>query len=330
MKKFLISGPRRRLDLVLSELLGISRTRASSLIKSGLVFLNRKRIFKPAQQVSCGDVLEIEEAFFERLKENFSESGKLVAVHVEDKPFEVLYEDDDLIVLNKSAPLVVHPAPGHEKDTLLNYLVVFYPQILKNFGEANLRAGVVHRLDMETSGLMILALNEEARFALSTMIAERNFSRKYLAITTGAVREQRFCVEGYMGRSKSDRKKMALYRSELPSTRWSKTCFRLITRNPGAGPRGYSFLEAELFTGRTHQVRVHLSSGGFPVAGDLKYGGRDELWFSIAGGGRIALHAFELSFVHPFTKKSLKFRCAPPDYFLEFAERVFGKILLNF
>ncbi len=330
MRTFHADSDFRRLDLAVSTFLGISRSRASELIRRGGVILNGKPVLKPSVRLARGSVVVIDNDILNSiLAGEFDDSSLTLRPRTSEGrlPFSVLYRDEHLLVINKSAPLVVHPAPGHLEDTLLNYLAGLFPEILRNFGEKNLRSGVVHRLDMETSGLMMVALNESARLSLSNMIAERNFTRRYVAIVSGVIGEESFCVEGFMGRSRRDRKKMTLYSREEEGTRWSKTCFRVLSISR-QGPRGYSLVEASLFTGRTHQVRVHLSHRGFPVVGDAKYGGKDKLWLSVAGENRIALHAYFLSFEHPVNGKLLEFRSNPPDYFRRFLSRVGLQMIL--
>ena len=219
-----------------------------------------------------------------------------------DIPLDVVYEDADVIVVNKPKGLVVHPAPGHADDTLVNALLYHCGDSLSGVG-GELRPGVVHRLDMDTSGLIIAAKNDRAHLSLSAQLADRSLSRKYEAVVIGHLRSPELTVDAPIGRHPADRKKMAVTDK---NSRPAVTRFYTLEEFPG-----YAHLRCELETGRTHQIRVHAAHVGHPVLGDAVSGVARE-GFGLTSQ---CLHARELSFTHPATGERITLSSPLPDYF---------------
>jgi 23S rRNA pseudouridine1911/1915/1917 synthase len=289
-----------RLDSFLAGRLGLSRSRVVQLIEAGQVLLNgappRKRD-RPAP----GDRIEV------RIPP--PEASPLTP---EDLPLDILYEDGDLLVLDKAPGMVVHPAPGHRGGTLVNALL-HAARDLSGIGGV-LRPGIVHRLDKDTSGLLIVAKSDAAHRALSEALSRRRIRRRYLTACWGHLPEDALSVDAPIARHPSDRKRMAV----VEGGRRAVTRFRRLERWPAA-----DLLEAELETGRTHQIRVHLLHLGHPVVGDPVYGAGRERGFSGAvrewarelarRTPRQFLHAAELRFRHPRTGEDLRFQAPLPD-----------------
>jgi 23S rRNA pseudouridine1911/1915/1917 synthase len=212
---------------------------------------------------------------------------------------DVVYQDADLVVVDKPAGMVVHPAPGHHTGTLVNALLGLGGTWSTAGGEE--RPGIVHRLDKGTSGLIVAARNDNAHRALAAQLGDRTLSRTYLAIVRGLVRTQAGELEGAIGRHPKERKRMAL----VASGRFARTRYEVVERK-----RTHTLVRCDLDTGRTHQIRVHLAALGHPIAGDVEYGGRktDE-------PGRPMLHAWRLRLRHPRTGAEMSFEATPPEDF---------------
>lgn len=278
----------------------LSRSRAAQLIEAGHVTVN-ERIPKKSEKVSAGDVVLV------RLP-----APEPSTVTPEDIPLNIVYQDKDLLVIDKPAGLVVHPGAGHKGGTLVNALL-HHIKDLSGIGGV-LRPGIVHRLDRDTSGLMIVAKNDETHRALSAALKKREIRRRYLVAAWGHLPQDELVVDAPIGRSPHDRKKMAV----VPTGRTAVTKFKRLERW-----RGADLLKAELQTGRTHQIRVHLLSIGHPVVGDAFYSPAGER--GISGPAqpwarelarrtpRQFLHAAELAFRHPRTREVMRFRSALPD-----------------
>jgi len=217
-------------------------------------------------------------------------------------PLDVVYQDADLVVVVKPAGMVSHPAAGHHSGTLVHALLGLGGPWSTAGGEA--RPGLVHRLDKDTSGLLVAARTEAAHRALSAQLADRSLSRAYLAIVNGQVKDQAGELEGDIGRHPRDRKRMAVVASGRPA----RTRYEVLERL-----RGHTLLRCDLYSGRTHQVRVHLAAFGHPVAGDRTYGGG-------AAAPRTMLHAWRLKLRHPRTGEELAFEAEPPADFRGFLE----------
>jgi 23S rRNA pseudouridine1911/1915/1917 synthase len=296
-----------RLDSYLSaQIPELSRSRIQKAIKAGEVLVDGAPALKAAQKVRQG----------ERIGLSFSPPRPLEIVP-EDIPLDIVYEDDCLLVVNKAPGMVVHPAPGHERGTLVHALL-YHCVNLSGIGGV-LRPGIVHRLDAGTSGLLVVAKGDETHIALSRELMERKVSRVYCAIVWGQMPQRTGVIDMPIGRSPSDRKKMAVV-SE--GGKEAQTTYYVID---SLGP--FQYIRLKLGTGRTHQIRVHLSRVGHPVLGDPVYGGRRERRGGLAGKAaaaadralsmieRQALHAEELSFIHPATGKLVTFTAPLPDDF---------------
>jgi 23S rRNA pseudouridine1911/1915/1917 synthase len=217
----------------------------------------------------------------------------------EDIPLEVLYEDNDVAVVNKQAGLVVHPAPGNTEHTLANALLYRFKELSSINPQ---RPGIVHRIDKETSGILVIAKNDFSHLALAGQFAKHTIIRKYVAVVNGKMEFDEGVIELPIGRHPRKRKNMAV--GFGLHTKYAKTRYRTLRRSHSC-----SLLELELFTGRTHQIRVHLAFLGHPIMGDVKYGGNNQF-------SRMALHAKLLGFIHPRTHTYMEFSSEPPPEFL--------------
>ena len=229
-----------------------------------------------------------------------------VEARPEDIPLEILYEDDDLAVVVKPCGMVVHPAAGNEDGTLVNALL-FHLKNLSGIGGA-LRPGIVHRLDKDTSGLLLVAKNDATHAALSDALKARTIHKTYRAVARGAFKEPTGVVEAPIGRSPKDRKKMAI----VPDGRYARTEYRVLEPL-----RGATLVDVNLITGRTHQIRVHFASIGHPLLGDPLYGGKNQ-----PPVGRLMLHARRIEFTHPTTGQPMVFEAPEPPEFLQEAEKL--------
>jgi 23S rRNA pseudouridine1911/1915/1917 synthase len=255
----------------------LSRVRVNELIGSGVIKVNG-RIEKPSYKVNPGDRIEAE-----------IPPSPPTGLAAEDIPLEVIYEDKDLAVINKPAGLTTHPAPGHPNGTLLNALLARYPELAQGEGD---RPGIVHRLDKETSGLMVAARSRKAQAALSEQFKERQVTKGYLVLVQGRVEPKTGIIEAAIGRHPLNRKKMAV----TEAGREAKSQYNVIQYY-----KGYTLLEVRIFTGRTHQIRVHLAAIGFPVVGDATYGAASQFF------PRQFVHSHKLSFKQPETGETLSF-----------------------
>ena len=286
-----------RADRVLAELLPeLSRSGAQKLLEQGSVRLAGKPV-KKNQQLTPGAVLEVtlpDPEPIEALPQNI--------------PLDIRYEDASVVVVNKPRGMVVHPAPGNPDGTLVNALLYHCGSSLSGIGGA-FRPGIVHRIDKDTSGLLIVAKNDRAHQSLSDQLKDRSLSRTYEAVVIGSLKEDRGRVEAPIDRHPKDRKKMAV----VPGGRPAVTHYQVIARYPG-----FTHVRCKLETGRTHQIRVHMAHLGHPVAGDPVYGpGNDR-----TGLQGQCLHARELRFVHPDSGELVTVQCDLPEYFVKFLEKI--------
>ncbi len=283
-----------RLDKALADLSNLSRSQANQAIKDGSVLVNG-RPKKAKYSVKAGDVISFEEP-----------EEEVLDYQAENLPLEIVYEDQDLAVVNKPQGMVVHPSVGHSSGTLVNALLYH----IKDLSTINgvVRPGIVHRIDKDTSGLLMVAKNDQAHQALADELKAKKSLRKYLAIVHGNLPNDRGKIEAPIGRSEKDRKKQAVTAKGRPAV----THFHVLERFGN-----YSLLELRLETGRTHQIRVHMAYIGHPLAGDPLYGPRKTL----KGHGQF-LHAQTLGFTHPRTGQVLEFSVQPPAIFQETLEKL--------
>ncbi len=282
----------KRIDIFVAEWQEITRSAAQKLISGEFVTVNGA---VPAKnyKLRAGDELECE------LPEPIPADAQ-----PQDIPIEIVYEDNDLLVVNKPRGMVVHPAPGNPDGTLVNALL-FHIKDLSGINGV-IRPGIVHRIDKNTSGLLIVAKNDAAHISLAEQIKAHSFEREYRAILVGNPKNDVGTIDAPIGRSPKDRKKMAIVSNGRPA----RTHYSIVERF-----HGYSYAALKLETGRTHQIRVHMSSLGHPVFGDETYGGgHTKLEQRIALGGQ-CLHAKSIGFVHPTTREFLRFESNLPDYF---------------
>lgn len=292
-KSFVCQKDAQRLDQFLAEQSGLSRTRVVQLIESDSVLVNNERRSKRFL-LKSGDVVSF-----------YLPEDQEIDAQPQNLPLDIFYEDDDIIVVNKPQGMVVHPAPGNPDGTLVNALLFHCKDSLSGIN-GKLRPGIVHRIDKDTSGLLIVAKNDSAHNALSEMFQNHTFTRKYHAIVYGNIKSDSGTISLSIGRSKNDRKKMAAYPIGTPNTKDAITHFQVLERF-----QGYTYVELTLETGRTHQIRVHLQSISSPVLADPVYApGRKTLGLS----GQ-CLHAKIIGFKHPITGKELYFDSPLPAYF---------------
>ncbi|MGI5850011.1 MAG: RluA family pseudouridine synthase [Christensenellales bacterium] len=286
--KIKVSGGAGRLDKYLAESLPLSRSSIKNAIISGEVTVNGSPA-KPGDRLKDGDVVIVRT---QQIKEK--------PVVPEDIPINIVYEDKSFAIINKPQGMVVHPAPGNRTGTLVGALL-FRVKDLSGIG-GPLRPGIVHRLDKDTSGLIIIAKDDEAHACLSRQIENKTAKRIYDAIVHGNIREESLTVDKSIGRSRHDRKKMAVD----ASGRDAVTHIRVLERFGQ-----FTYIEASLETGRTHQIRVHLASIGRPIAGDTVYGPKKA---RLHAGGQL-LHAKTLKLCHPETGEEMEFYAPLPEYF---------------
>lgn len=277
-----------RLDAFCARVVeNLSRARAQALIRAGNVQVQQSNK-KPNTRLNVGDEVQI-----------LLPAAESLAVTPEDIPLNILYEDRDFIVINKARGMVVHPAPGAETGTLVHALL-YHCQDLSGINGV-LRPGIVHRLDKDTSGVMVVAKNDQAHRSLAEQIRTKKAQRTYLAIVCGVIEEDSAVIRGAIGRSEKDRKKMAI-RPQVGKE--AETAFRVCERFTA-----HTLVECKLKTGRTHQIRVHMQYIGHPVLCDPKYG-REDMHFPIHGQ---ALHSHTLTLNHPRTGERMKFVAELPE-----------------
>ncbi len=277
-----------RLDALVAAQTELSRTQAQRMIRQGSILLNGATA-KPNSIANAGDAVEI----------NYPDPV-ITGVLPEDIPLDILYEDDDLLVIDKPQGMVVHPAPGNESGTLVNALLYRVRDLSGIGGE--LRPGIVHRIDKMTSGLLVVAKNDASHRALSVQFHDHSARRGYAAMVDGNLRADEGTIDAPIARHRSDRKRMAV----VPGGREAVTHWRVASRYGQ-----YTLLQIELETGRTHQIRAHMASIQHPVSGDEIYG-RSKRPFGLRGQ---ALHGYRLQFTHPKSGENMRFYAPLPDYF---------------
>ena len=299
MKEFIVEREEigKRLDAYLSlKNEKISRTMVQKLIEEGNILVNGKNP-KASYKVSEGDKITLEEV-----------EPKEISLKAQDIAVDVIYEDKDIIVVNKPKGLVVHPANGNPDGTLVNAIMAICKGSLSGIG-GEIRPGIVHRLDKDTSGIIIIAKNDEAHINLSEQIKNREVKKTYIALVRGFVKENEATINMPIGRSPKDRKKMAVVKNGKNAITHIKVLERF---------NNYTLLQVNIETGRTHQIRVHLSEIGYPIVGDYTYSnGKNE--FGIVGQ---CLHAKSLKFRHPITNKEMYLEAELPQYFKEVIKKL--------
>lgn len=295
METIVVKEGNIRLDVYISQnFQELSRTMIQKLNESGDVQVNGVKK-KLSYKVQVGDNITIH---IPEVKETNLKPQEI--------PIEVIYEDDDIIVVNKPKGLVVHPANGNPDGTLVNAIMAICKESLSGIG-GELRPGIVHRLDKDTSGLLIVAKNDKAHIAMSEQIKDRKVKKIYIALVRGVIGEDEATIDMPIGRSTKDRKKMAVTKNGKQAI----THFRVLKRYPK-----YTLLEIKIDTGRTHQIRVHMAEVGHPVIGDTVYSnGKNS--FGVEGQ---MLHARSLEFAHPITGKTMHLIAELPQYFKEILE----------
>lgn len=276
-----------RIDKYLAEKLELSRSKIQRMIEDGKILINGKRI-SSNYKTKLGDKVEI-----------YDESNADIFIEKENIPLDIVYEDDDLLLINKESGMVVHPAPGHYKGTLVNALLYRFHLNCTD----DMRPGIVHRLDKDTSGVMIVAKNETMHDILASMIQDKKVKRSYVALVEGVIPHETGTIDAPIGRDPNHRQKMAV--TEV-NGKDSITHFRVLERF-----KNHTFIECILDTGRTHQIRVHLSYIKHPVVNDPIYNKKRATLF-----GQM-LHSKSIEFIHPKTGKKIHYEVDPPKEFLE-------------
>ena len=291
-----------RLDKILGKLeQSLSREAIQRMIKDNKIMVNGKGV-KPSYKASINDIVTIED---------------IVPIETELKPQEmpldVIFEDNDIIVINKEKGVVVHPGNGNPDGTLANAIIARCKDSLSGIG-GKIRPGIVHRIDKDTSGLIIVAKNDEAHLNLSNQIQKRQVQKTYIALVRGNVKENEATINMPIGRSTKDRKKMAVSRTGKEAI----THFKVLKRY-----NGFTLLEVKIETGRTHQIRVHMAEIGYPIVGDEVYSNGKNI-FNVKGQ---MLHAEKLKFKHPRTGKEIEVEAPLPEYFKSILEQLEKTIL---
>ena len=287
--RFEVQGDGRRLDVQLAEASGLTRSRVAALMEQGLCLVDGRAEAKAGTKARPGQQVVLTVP-----------APKPAVPQAEDIPLEILYQDEDLAVVVKPCGMVVHPAAGNEDGTLVNALLHHLDSLGGIGGE--LRPGIVHRLDKDTSGLLLVAKNDAAQLALSRQLQDRQMEKHYRALVDGLMKEPSGRVEAPIARSKKDRKKMAVD----PEGREAVTDWTVLAEG-----RGVTLLDVHILTGRTHQIRVHMKHLGHPVCGDPIYGSPRG-----AKVPRLMLHAWSLAFTHPRTGERMTFTAELPEAFL--------------
>ncbi len=290
-----------RIDKLISNIYeDVSRNRIQKLIKTGRVKINNKSVPNNHYQCNEGDVISID----------FPEPEK-IDIEPENLSLNIIYDDDDIIIVNKSQGMVVHPSAGHFAGTLVNGLMYLYRDSLSGIN-GKLRPGIVHRIDMDTTGILVVCKNDKSHNFIAELLSRHDINRVYYCLCHGIFKDKEGIVDAPIGRSQTDRKKMAI---NYNNGKDAITHYKVLEELKGK----YSLVECRLETGRTHQIRVHLTSLGHPLLGDKIYGSSKSDYSSLPGQ---MLHAGVLGFIHPTTGKYIEFRCPLPEIF----EQTYRKI----
>lgn len=299
MKEYIVSQEEKgkRLDTYIPSVdTDITRTSAQRLIEDGNILVNGKNA-KVSYKIQENDKISVE-----------IPEPKQIELKAQNIPIEIIYEDSDIIVVNKPKGMVVHPANGNPDGTLVNVIMAICKDSLSGIG-GEIRPGIVHRIDKDTSGLLIVAKNDNAHVKMSEQIKNHEVKKTYIALVRGVVKENEATIDMPIGRSTSDRKKMAV----IKTGRNAVTHIKVLKRY-----NKYTLLQVNIETGRTHQIRVHLSHIGYPIVGDYTYSnGKNE--FGVVGQ---CLHAKCLEFKHPITGAEMKLKAPLPKYFEEIIQKL--------
>lgn len=296
MEKYKVEEVNRLDKIVGNFKQNLSREAIQRMIKEGKILVNGK-IAKPSYKTNLSDEITIEE-----------EIPREVELKPQELPLDIIYEDKDIIIINKAKGMVVHPGNGNPDGTLANAIMARCKNDLSGIG-GKLRPGIVHRIDKDTSGLVIIAKNDNAHINLSSQIQNRLVKKTYIALVRGIVKENEAKINMPIGRSTKDRKKMAVTKNGKEAISY----FKVLKRY-----KGYSLLEVKIETGRTHQIRVHLSEIGYPIVGDAVYSnGKNP--FGVEGQ---MLHAAKIEFKHPRTGEMVAFEAPLPEYFKEVLKKL--------
>ena len=298
MKKLIVKEEsNKRIDAYIQNQINeYSRTCIQRLLEEEKITVNGKKV-KASYKVQVGDEIQIEE-----------EKPKEIGLKAQEIPLEIIYEDKDIIVINKPKGMVVHPANGNPDGTLVNAVMAICKDSLSGIG-GEIRPGIVHRLDKDTSGIIIVAKNDKAHITLSEQIKNHEIKKTYIALVHGVIKENNATIDMPIARSKKDRKKMAVDRDGKNAI----THFKVLKRT-----EKYTLLEVQIETGRTHQIRVHLSYIGHPLVGDEVYSNRKNEW-NVKGQ---CLHAKSLEFTHPITGKKMYLEAELPKYLKNIIEEL--------
>lgn len=294
MKTIVVNKSGSRLDKFLSENTEFSRTMIAKLIDNGFLKVNGN-LLKASYKVKENDVIEV--------LDGFKEENNIVPVKMD---LNIVYEDDDIMVINKPSGLIVHPGSGNKNNTLVNGLLDYTNNLSDLNGEE--RPGIVHRLDKDTSGLMLVAKSNKAHQILSEDFGRHAVRREYYALIKGVFPHNTAIIDAPIGRDEKNRKKMAV---TAKNSKNAVTHLTVLKRY-----KDYTLVKLVLETGRTHQIRVHLSYIGYPVVNDPLYGNKNATSF-----GQF-LHSKTITFTHPITKKEMHFECDLPDYFQNFIDKL--------
>ena len=299
MKEYIVSQEEKgkRLDTYISSVdTDITRTSAQRLIEDGNILVNGKNV-KVSYKIQENDKISVE-----------IPEPKQIELKAQDIPIEIVYEDSDIIVVNKPKGMVVHPANGNPDGTLVNAIMAICKDSLSGIG-GEIRPGIVHRIDKDTSGLLIVAKNDNAHVKMSEQIKNHEVKKTYIALVRGVFKENEATIDMPIGRSTSDRKKMAVNKNGKDAITHIKVLKRFDK---------YTLLQVNIETGRTHQIRVHLSHIGYPIVGDYTYSnGKNE--FDVVGQ---CLHAQKLEFKHPITQKDMCLEAELPQYFKDILDKL--------
>ena len=299
MKEYIVSQEEKgkRLDTYISSVdTDITRTSAQRLIEDGNILVNGKNA-KVSYKIQENDKISVE-----------IPEPKQIELKAQDIPIEIVYEDSDIIVVNKPKGMVVHPANGNPDGTLVNAIMAICKDSLSGIG-GEIRPGIVHRIDKDTSGLLIVAKNDNSHVKMSEQIKNHEVKKTYIALVRGVFKENEATIDMPIGRSTSDRKKMAVNKNGKNAITHIKVLKRFDK---------YTLLQVNIETGRTHQIRVHLSHIGYPIVGDYTYSnGKNE--FDVVGQ---CLHAQKLEFKHPITQKDMCLEAELPQYFKDILDKL--------